>query len=153
MFGGRFLHGVRKNLIDHNDTITVLTIILKSRSCKQRSKHKILSPMVPCKNRPPNTISVYKVLPVSYRSFLNKPVYWIVVLMGRFLHGVGWWKTRSIKTTRLVFVLVFKKTNTTGVVLIDRDFSPTDPCKNRPNFFSLTYFPFTKCRLCHTVVF
>jgi hypothetical protein len=27
----------------------------------------------------------------------------------------------------LVFVLVFKKTNTTGVVLIDRDFSPTDP--------------------------
>jgi hypothetical protein len=65
--------------------------------------------------------------------------------MGRILHGVGWWKTQSIKASTSDVCYFNGSGFVTGAALINQVFHQPTPCKNRPTFFSLTRFLFTNC--------
>ena len=66
--------------------------------------------------------------------------------MGRILHGVGGWKTQSMKASTSDVCYFNGSGFVTGAALINQVFHPPTPCKNRPTFFSLTQFFVYKLR-------
>jgi len=55
--------------------------------------------------------------------------------MGRILHGVGGWKTQSMKASTSDVCYFNGSGFVTGAALINQVFHPPTLCKNRPTFF------------------